>query len=191
MYKVKLKGNCNACIPDLNIIFTMSRPEKILEDEDFENSGDLKKMIDKGFFDVEHIDVNQIKTNVKINKVFKQDVDHAPKTSQKIIDEKPVITIENKEHPIDHDIVKAEEVLNKSELPKEDIVKVEEILNPQEEAEVKEELNSVEVNETKVEKVIETESLETESLETETIKNEQAENKPEKKRTLNRKKNKK
>jgi propanediol dehydratase large subunit len=162
----------------------MSRPEKILEDEDFENSNDLKKMIDKGFFDVEHIDVNQIKTNVKINKVFKQDVDNAPKTSQKIIDEKPVITIENKEHSIDHDIVKAEEVLNKPELPKEDIVKVEEILNPQEEAEVKEELNSVEVN--KVEEI-----NEAEVKETETIKNEQAENKPEKKRTLNRKKNKK
>ena len=184
MYKVKLKGNCNACIPDLNIIFTVGRSEKILEDEDFENSTDLKKMIDKGFFDVEHIDVNQIKTNVKINKVFKQDVDNAPKISQKIIDEKPVVVIENKEHPIDHDIVKAEEVLNKSELPKEDVVKVEEILNPQEEkAEVKEELNPVEVNETLIEEV--------KVEETKAIKNEQAENKPEKKRTLNRKKNKK
>jgi hypothetical protein len=126
MYKLRIKGNRNACIADLNLTFTMSRPEKIIEDSEFESSEDLKKLIDKDFFDVEHINVTKIDTKNNIKKVFAKDakeVDNSIKTtSVKTEDDKTRITVENKEHPDEHEIVVAEKVLGKEQSPNENIV---------------------------------------------------------------------
>lgn len=94
MYRVKLTGNYNVCISDLDTILTAARPEKSFPDSEFENSEDVKKYIGK-FLSVEYVEVKATKPS----KTDKKPSPAAPtevKTKVEAHNEKERIVIENK-----------------------------------------------------------------------------------------------
>ena len=106
MYRVRLKGNFNVCISDLNAIFTYNRPEKTFSDSEFENSEDIKKYLGK-YLTAEHVDVKQPKASAKLHNTVKEDT---PKIDVKIesVDDKNRMIIKNKEHERSSDIINAD-----------------------------------------------------------------------------------
>jgi len=121
MYRVKLKGNFNVCVNDLDAIFTYNRPEKTFSDSEFENSEDIQRYIGK-YLVAEHVDVKQPKPSKEVKENPTNKVDTKIETT----DDKDRIIIQNKEHKQDSDIVVAD---NASFTVKpEDVVKDEDIV---------------------------------------------------------------
>jgi len=96
MYRVKLNGNFNVCINDLNTVFTYNRPEKTFSDDEFENSDDIKRYIGK-FLTAEYIDIKKPKPVKKSENVEKPIETKAEvKTKIETIDDKDRIIVEEK-----------------------------------------------------------------------------------------------
>ena len=76
MYKVKLTGNYNVYVQDLNFEFTPIRPEKNFSDEEFENSEDIKSFLGKYLEATKGAKSNA--TTVVVTKKVHSDVQEVP-----------------------------------------------------------------------------------------------------------------
>ena len=110
MYKIKVTGNYNVIVNDLSLVFAHNRPERMISDEDFEKSEDIKKYLGQ-FLEAEHVDVKLPKKQTSVEKPQEKE---AIKTKIEDVDGKDRVIIENKEHPKTDDIIRTEEVIKKA-----------------------------------------------------------------------------
>jgi hypothetical protein len=105
MYRVKLNGNYNVCVSDLDTIFTATRSEKSFSDKEFENSEDIKKYIGK-FLSVEYVKVKAANGG-QVQKAKKEKTAFEVKTKIEESDGKDRIVIEEK-NPVESNIFVAD-----------------------------------------------------------------------------------
>ena len=108
MYKVKLTGNYNVYVQDLNFEFTPIRPEKNFSDEEFENSEDIKSFLGKYLEATKGAKSNA--TTVVVTKKVHYDVQEVPSKKDKS-EEKPVINATNASKTTSADVKKKEKTL--------------------------------------------------------------------------------
>ena len=108
MYKVKLTGNYNVYVQDLNFEFTPIRPEKNFSDEEFENSEDIKSFLGKYLEATKGAKSNA--TTVVVTKKVHSDVQEVPSKKDKS-EEKPVINATNASKTTSADVKKKEKTL--------------------------------------------------------------------------------
>ena len=106
MYKVKLIGNFNVCVGDLNATFTQTRSEKIFSDSEFENSEDIKKYIGK-YLSAEYVEVKQLNRQT-IKTYTKPSIPAEVKTETTTVNDKDRIIVQAKSNLDDSDIVNAD-----------------------------------------------------------------------------------
>jgi len=122
MYKIKVTGNYNVIVNDLSLVFAHNRPERMISDEDFEKSEDIKKYLGQ-FLEAEHVDVKLPKKQASVEKPQEKE---AVKTKIEDVGGKDRVIIENKEHPKTDDIIRTEDVIKKTkdEVKKDDDIVV-------------------------------------------------------------------
>lgn len=185
MYKIKVTGNYNVIVNDLSLVFAHNRPERMISDEDFEKSEDIKKYLGQ-FLEAEHVNVKVPKKQTSSEK--KQEKKNPVKTKIEDVDGKDRVIIENKEHPKTDDIIRTEDVIEKAkdEVKKDDDIIVADGASSEKNVITEEEKNGVRVDnngnvvqniQPKVETVKEAPKAEN----TESAKEEQKEEKPKKK----------
>ena len=124
MYKIKVTGNYNVIVNDLSLVFAHNRPERMISDEDFERSEDIKKYLGQ-FLEAEHVDVKVPKKTEKPAEK-KQEKKETVKTKIEDVDGKDRVVIESKNNPKTDDIVRTEEVIkpakNEEKAKDEDVI---------------------------------------------------------------------